>query len=208
MKLYTSPRAPSPRRVTMFIAEKGIAGIETVTVEIGRNQHRSAEYLAKSPLAKVPVLELDDGRVLGETRAICSYLEGLQPEPNLMGDGFDERAFIEMADRRIELYLMGGIANCIRHTHPGLAALEQPQFADFGRSQGEKVRVVARWLDAELTAHPFIAGPRFTIADITAFCALEFARGLMKFRPFDEGMPHLQAWRDRVAERPSALSTA
>jgi glutathione S-transferase len=208
MKLYVSPRAPNPRRVTMFIAEKGIAGIETVSVEIGRNQHRSVEYLAKSPLAKVPVLELDDGRVLGETRAICSWLEGLQPEPNLMGDGYDERAFIEMADRRVELYLMGGIANCIRHTHPGLAPLEQPQFPDFGRSQGEKMRVVARWLDAELAAHAFIAGPRFTIADITAFCALEFARGLMKFRPGDEGMPHLQAWRDAMAERPSARSTA
>jgi glutathione S-transferase len=208
MKLYVSPRAPSPRRVTMFVAEKGMTGIETVSVEIGRNQHRSADYLAKSPLAKVPVLELDDGRVLGETRAICSWLEGLQPEPNLMGSGCDEHAFVEMADRRVELYLMGGIANCIRHTHPGLAALEQPQFPDFGRSQGEKMRVVARWLDAELAAHPFIAGPRFTIADITAFCALEFARGLMKFRPGEEGMPHLQAWRDRVAERPSALSTA
>jgi glutathione S-transferase len=206
MKLYVSPRAPNPRRVTMFIAEKGIAGIETVSVEIGRNQHRSVEYLAKSPLAKVPVLELDDGRVLGETRAICSWLEGLQPEPNLMGDGYDECAFIEMADRRVELYLMGGIANCIRHTHPGLAPLEQPQFPDFGRSQGEKM--VARWLDAELAAHAFIAGPRFTIADITAFCALEFARGLMKFRPGDEGMPHLQAWRDAMAERPSARSTA
>ena len=207
MKLYVSPRAPSPRRVTMFIAEKGIGDIETVTVEIGRNQHRSVEYLAKSPLAKVPVLELDDGRVLGETRAICTYLEGLHPQPNLMGADFDERAFIEMADRRVELYLLGSIANWIRHTHPGLAPLEQPQFADFGRSQGEKLRGIARWLDAELAAHAFVAGPRFTIADITAFCAVEFARGLMKFRPGDEGMPHLQAWRDRVAERASARST-
>ena len=208
MKLYVSPRAPSPRRVTMFVAEKAVLGIEMVTVEIGRNQHRSADYLAKNPLAKVPVLELDDGRVLGETRAICSYLEGLHPEPNLMGNGFDERAFIEMADRRMELLLLSGIANCIRHTHPGLAALEQPQFADYGRSQGEKVRDIARWLDGELATRPFVAGPRFTIADITAFCALEFARGLMKFRPGDEGMPHLQAWRDAVAERPSAQATA
>jgi glutathione S-transferase len=96
----------------------------------------------------VPVLELDDGRVLGETRAICTYLEGLAPLPNLMGSDFEERAFIEMADRRVELYLFGGIANWIRHTHPGLAPLEQPQFPDFGRSQGEKVRDVARWLDA------------------------------------------------------------
>jgi glutathione S-transferase len=154
----------------------------------------------------VPVLELDDGRVLGETRAICTYLEGVKPEPNLMGVDHDERAFIEMADRRIELYLLGSIANCIRHTHPGLAPLEQPQFPDFGRSQGEKVREVARWLDGELSKQEFIAGHRFTIADITAFCALEFARGLMKFRPGDEGMSHLQGWRDRIAQRPSATA--
>ncbi|HNL78423.1 MAG TPA: glutathione binding-like protein, partial [Accumulibacter sp.] len=102
------------------------------------------------------------------------------------------------------LYLFGGFANCIRHTHPGLAALEQPQFPEFGRSQGEKVRQVARWFDDELARQPFIAGQRFTIADITAFCAVEFARGLMRFEPGKEEMPHLQAWRDRIAERASA----
>lgn len=204
MKLYVSPRAPNPRRVQMFIAEKGITGIEEVVVEIGKDEHRSANYRSKSPLAKVPVLELDDGRYLGETRAICSYLEGLHPEPNLMGERFEERAFIEMADRRMELYLFGTIANCIRHTHPGLAPLEQPQFPEFGHSQGQKMREVARWLDGELPSKPFVAGERFTIADITAFCAIEFARGLMKFRPGAEGMAHLQAWRDRIAERPSA----
>ncbi len=96
------------------------------------------------------------------------------------------------------------IANCIRHTHPGLAPLEQPQFGDFGRSQGEKMRTVARWLDGELARQPYMAGERFTIADITAFCAIEFARGLMKFRPADEGLAHLQDWRDRIAQRPSA----
>ena len=204
MKLYVSPRAPNPRRVQMFIAEKGITGIEEVVVEIGKDEHRSSNYRTKSPLAKVPVLELDDGRYLGETRAICSYLEGRYPEPNLMGESFEDRAFIEMTDRRMELYLFGTIANCIRHTHPGLAPLEQPQFPDFGHSQGQKVREVARWLDGELARQPFVAGERFTIADITAFCAIEFARGLMKFRPGAEGMAHLQAWRDRIAERPSA----
>lgn len=204
MKLYVSPRAPNPRRVQMFIAEKGITGIEEVIVEIGSDQHRSAAYVAKSPLAKVPVLELDDGRVLGETRAICTWLEGRYPEPNLMGVDADERAFIEMADRRMELYVFSGIANCIRHTHPGLAPLEQPQFPEFGRSQGEKVRTVLHWLDAELGSHSFVAGERFTIADITAFCAIEFARGLMKFRPAAEGMDNLQSWRDRIAARPSA----
>ena len=204
MKFYTSSRTPNPRRVAMFMAEKGLADVEQVQIDLGTGQHRSAGFLEINPFGRVPVLELDDGRLLSETRAICSWLEGYVPEPNLMGEGYDERAFIEMTDRRVELHLFFGIANCVRHTHPGLAMLEQPQFADFGASQGEKMRETARWLDRSLADQPFVAGQRFTIADITAFCALEFARGLMKFRPSAEGMPHLQAWRDRIAERPSA----
>ena len=204
MKLYTAHRAPSPRRVLMFLMEKGITGITLMNVDLNQGEHRSADYLHKSPLAKVPALELDDGRVLTETRAICTYLEGLYPQPNLMGVDAEERAFIEMADRRVELYLLGGIANAIRHTHPGLAVLEQPQFPDFGRSQAEKVLVLARWFDQLLQQQPWMAGPRFTIADITAFCALEFARGLMKLKPEEDGLAALQAWRDRVNERPSA----
>ena len=204
MKLYVSPRAPSPRRVTIFLAEKGVTDLEQVSISIANNEHKSDAFLAKSPQAKIPALELDDGRVLTETRAICTYLEGRYPEPNLMGVDYDERAFIEMTDRRIEFYLLGGFANCIRHTHPGLAPLEQPQFPDFGRSQGEKVRSVARWLDGELARQPYVAGVRFTIADITTFIALEFARGLMKFSPGEEGMPHLQAYRDLWLDRPSS----
>ena len=203
MKLYTAHRAPSPRRVLMFLVEKNITGIEMVNMDLNSGEHRTPEYLAKSPLAKVPALELDDGRVITETRAICTLLEGRYPEPNLMGVG-DERGFIEMADRQVELYLLGGIANAIRHSHPGLAALEKPQFPEFGRSQAEKVRDVARGFDQRLQSQPWIAGERFTIADITAFCALEFARGLMKFVPGEEGMSALQAWRDRMNERPSA----
>ena len=123
-----------------------------------------------------------------------------------VGDDGNARAcaFIEMADRRVEWYWLLPIANCVRHTHPGLATLERPQFADFGRSQGEKVRERARWLDEQLAAQPWMAGERFTIADITAFCALEFARGLMKFNAGAEGFAHLQAWRERMAERESA----
>ena len=204
MKLYTAHRAPSPRRVLMFLVEKGITDIAMVSLDLNRGEHREAQYLSKSPLAKVPALELDDGRVLTETRAICTYLEGIYPEPNLMGVHIEERAFIEMADRRVELYLMAGIANAIRHTHPGLAPLEQPQFPDFGRSQGEKVVTLAQWFDQLLQEQPWMAGQRFTIADITAFCALEFARGLMKFVPKDAGLHALQDWRDKVAERPSA----
>ena len=203
MRLFTSPRAPNPRRVLMFMHEKGIAGVEQVTVDLNAGEHQSAAYRAKVPVARVPALELPNGRVLSETRAICSYLEGLHPEPNLMGEGFDERAFIEMHDRRVEWYWLLPIANCVRHTHPGLAALEQPQFPEFGRSQGQKVRESARWLDEALARQPWVAGERFTIADITAFCALEFAR-LMKFSAGAEGFAALQAWRDRVAERESA----
>jgi glutathione S-transferase len=204
MKLYVSTFAPNPRRVAMFIAEKCITGIDSVHIDLTTNEHKSDSFRAKNPMARTPALELDDGRVLSESRAICTYLEGLYPEPNLMGVDAEERAFIEMADRRAELNLLLGIANCVRHTHPGLAGLEQPQFADFGVSQGEKMRENARWLDAQLSAQPFIAGERFTVADITAFCALEFGRGLMKFKPGAEGLHHLQAWRDRIAERPSA----
>jgi len=126
VKLYISSYAPNPRRVSMFIAEKGIEGIETVMIDLVKGEHRSEDYLAKNPLGRVPALELDDGRVLSEARAICTYLEGLHPEPNLMGVDFDERAFIEMADRRMELHLLLETATAARHTHPALAALEQP----------------------------------------------------------------------------------
>ena len=205
MKLYVSPGAPSPRRVMMFMVEKNITGIDLVNVDLNAQEHKGEAYRAKSPLAKVPALELDDGRVLTETRAICTYLEGLYPEPNLMGVNSDERAFIEMADRRAELYLLAGIANTVRHTHPGLAPLEQPQFPDYGHSQALKVREVAAWFDHVLERQPWMAGERFSIADITAFCAIEFAR-LMKFQPGKEGLPALQAWRDRVAARVSAAA--
>ncbi len=203
MKLYVAQGAPNPRRVTMFMIEKNITHIDLVNVDLNKLEHKGELYRAKSPLAKVPALELDDGRVLTETRAICTYLEGLFPEPNLMGVDYQERAFIEMADRRVEWSLLLGIANSVRHTHPGLAVLEQPQFADFGQSQAVKVLEVAQWYDRLLEQQPWMAGERFTVADITAFCAIEFAR-LMKFKPGAQGMPALQAWRDRVAARPSA----
>ena len=205
MKLYVSPRAPSPRRVMMFMIEKNITGIDLVNVDLNAQEHKGEAYRAKSPLAKVPALELDDGRVLTETRAICTYLEGLHPEPNLMGVDAEERAFIEMADRQVEWYLLMGIANTVRHTHPGLAPLEQPQFPDFGHSQAQKVREMAQWFDHVLDRQPWIAGERFTIADITAFCAIEFAK-LMQLNPGKEGMPALQAWRDKVSLRESAMA--
>jgi glutathione S-transferase len=204
VQLFTSKRAPNPRRVLMFLAEKGLHNMVLQDVDLMAGAHRSPAYLRMNPLAKVPVLELDDGRFLSESRAICTYLEGLQPEPNLMGVDATERAFIEMADRQIELTLFLQIANAIRHTHPGLAALEQPQFADFGKSQAEKVLATAAVFDRMLQQQDWMAGSRFTIADITAYCGLEFARGLMKFNPADAGLHALQAWRDKVHARASA----
>lgn len=204
MQMYIAPRAPNPRRVQMFMAEKNITDINLVNVDLNQGEHRGAAFLAKSPQAKVPALELDDGRVLTETRAICTYLEGLYPEPNLMGHDFEDKAFIEMADRRAEWTLLLGAANAIRHTHPGLAALEHPQFPAFGQSQFEKLKENAKVFDRILQTQTWMAGPRFTIADITAFCTLEFARGLLKFSPAQEGLHALQNWRDRVNERDSA----
>lgn len=200
-------RAPNPRRVAIFVAEKELQ-IPQQLIDLGKLEHRSSEFLARNPFGRVPALELDDGRVLAETRAICTYLEGLHPEPNLMGRDATERAFIEMADRRMELHLFAGIANAVRHTHPGLAMLESPQFPEFGAVQGERVRDTVRWLDGVLARQPYVAGERFTIADITGFCALEFARGLMKFRPGQEGFANVQAWRDRIAERPASAAGA
>jgi glutathione S-transferase len=203
MRLHTSPRAPNPRRVDMFLAEKGIDGIERRLYDLNRGDLRSAEFRAINPLGRVPVLELDDGRCLAESRAICTYLESLHPEPNLMGRDAVERAFIESADRQVELFLLFSIANAVRHTHPGLAPLEQPQFPDFGASQGEKLLEHAATFDRILATRPWLAGDRFTIADITAFCGIEFAK-LIKFRPADAGFRHLADWRERVAARPSA----
>jgi glutathione S-transferase len=201
MKLYVSKYAPNPRRVTIFAAEKGIE-LEPVVVDLFNGDIRTPEFLAKNALGRVPVLEFDDGRALSETRAICTWLEGLRPEPNLMGEGYEERAFIEMADRHVELYFFQLIANWVRHLHPALAPLEQPQCEDFGKAQGEKVRQAAARLDGVLAKRPYIAGERYTIADITAFCGLEFARGMMKFNAGEQGLAHLQEWRDRIAARP------
>ncbi|MCI4440848.1 glutathione S-transferase family protein [Tibeticola sp.] len=203
MKLYTASRAPNPRRVRMFLAEKGVQDIPLVEIDLNALEHKREPYRRVSPLAKVPALELDDGRVLTESRAICTWLEGRYPEPNLMGRDAEERAFIEMVDRQAEFYLMGAIANVVRHTHPGLAPLEQPQFPEFGQAQRAKVLEAAAWFDQRLQQQPWFAGERFTVADITAFCALEFGR-LMKFKPEAEGFAALQDWRDRVAVRPSA----
>jgi len=205
MKLYMSPRAPNPKRVCMFIAEKGLDSIQSIAVDLNAGAHREQDFLSRNPLARVPVLELDDGRFISESRAICTWLEGVYPQPNLMGEGSDERAFIEMYDRYVEWYILLPTAQWVRHAHPGLVALENPQFPDFAQNQAAKRDLGLAWLEQQLGKYPWVAGERFTIADITAFCAIEFSR-VMKFKPGDAGYVSIQRWRDELAARPSAVA--
>lgn len=202
MKLYTSSRAPNPRRVEIFLGEKGITDIEKIEIDLTTHAHFGAEHTARNPFARVPVLELPDGRFLSESRAICTWLEGQYPEPNLLGVDATERAFIEEADRRAEYFLLIPVAMAVRHQHPGLAVLEQPQFPDFGRAQAGKLVEYLGRFDALLGRQPWLAGERYTIADITAWCALEFAR-LLKIRPAELGYANLAGWRERMAARPA-----
>jgi len=203
MKLYTTARAPNPRRVEIFLAEKGITDLERVEIDLAGHVHFGADHQARNPFARVPVLELPDGRYLSESRAICTWLEAQHPEPNLMGVDAVERAFIEEADRRAEYFLLIPIAMAVRHQHPGLAVLEQPQFPEYGRSQAAKLAEYLARFDELLGRQPWLAGERYTIADITAWCALEFGRGLLKLKPADLGYANLAAWRERMAARPA-----
>jgi glutathione S-transferase len=202
MKLYTARLAPNPRRVTMFLAEKGLSDtVERVEMDLATDT-KTDEHLARHPLGLLPVLELDDGTHLSESRAICSYLEAVHPEPNLMGYSPEERAFIEMFDRRVEFALLAPVAGWVRHGHPGLARLEPVQIEAYAELSGKKAQAAAEWLDADLSHRAYIAGNRFTIADITAFCALEFGR-IVKFKPW-EHHAHIARWREAILARPSA----
>jgi glutathione S-transferase len=188
--------------VLLFLAEKRVQGIETVEVNLMAGEHRREPLVELNPLARVPTLVLDDRRVLAESRAICTYLEGLHPEPNLMGRTAEERAFIEMWDRRAELSFMQPLAMWVRHTHPAFPVLESPQLPEYAGTQREAFLRVAQWFDRELSSRDHLAGERFTIADITAFVTLDFAR-LVRFKAGEAGFPALQRWRDRVAARPA-----
>ncbi len=199
MKIYAAPFAPNPRRVMMFIAEKAITDIEIVSLDLPKGEHRSAEFRAKSPLAQVPTLELNDGRTLTESRAICAYLESLYPEPNLMGADAFERASIEMWDRRVELLFSMPLMLWVRHGSPMLAVIEKNQNADLSAYSQANAMRMAKWLDNELSTRAWIAGERFTVADITAACGVDFAK-MMRWRPGDE-LAHLKRWREALGER-------
>jgi glutathione S-transferase len=201
VKLYDNVRAPNPRRVRIFLAEKGIE-VPTVQVDLMKREHKSDAFLRKNSLGSIPVLELDDGTCIAESIAICRYFEELAPEPALFGRDALERAQVEMWNRRIELGLLMPVAQVWIHGSPLTAKLVQqiPAAAGFNRA------VVARylgWLDREIDGREFLAGERYSVADITALCALDFATGLVGIA-VDPALANLARWHEGVSSRPSA----
>jgi glutathione S-transferase len=200
MLLYQDLRAPNPRRVRVFFAEKKVA-YESIEISIAANEHHSAAYRVKNPLALLPVLELSDGRVLRESMAICRYIEELYPEPNLFGADAWERAWIEQWNRHAELELLYPIAQAFRNTHATWKG-RIAQSPDFGATMKELAIERMRWFNDELAERPYLAGPRFTVADITALCAIDFGR-VSAIRVDAAALPHLARWYATVNERPS-----
>jgi glutathione S-transferase len=201
MLLYHDPRAPNPRRVRIFLAEKGVA-YDTIEVSIAASQHHNPEFRKKNPLALLPVLELADGKVLRESMAICRYLEELHPEPNLMGADPWERAQIEQWNRHAELELLIPIAQIFRNTNAFWNGRIK-QAPEFGAIMRDVVGSRLDWLETELAEREYLAGPRFTVADITALCAIDFGK-VSNLRIKSETHPNLAAWHARVSGRPSA----
>ncbi len=202
MKLYVADRAPNPDRVKFFLREKGVwESIERVEISIIKQEHRDPTYREMSPLSHVPVLHFSDGAAITESRAICTFFEGEYPEPNLMGRGHRERAHIEMWDRRIELMYLLPVAHWFRNSHPAMAELEKPQCTDWAEISSGRARNMAVFLDQHLADSQFVAGARFTIADITLHVALGFGR-LVKFKPWEEHA-NIAAWRERMLARPA-----
>jgi glutathione S-transferase len=203
MKLYGEDNpAPNPRRVRIFLAEKGLT-LKQERVPLRERAHKASDFLEKNSLGQVPVLELDDGSFLSESVSICRYLEGLHPLPPLFGTTPKEQATIDMWIRRIELQLMAPIAHIWRHTHPLTAAL-LTQYKDFGESNRAQADRIYRWLDQDLADRAFIAGDAYSMADIIALTTIEFGQTIGV--PIPQDCAHVAAWRERVSERPSAAA--
>ena len=200
MKLLESTHAPNPRRVRIFLAEKGIE-IPRIQIDIGAGENRREPFVSKNPMAGVPVLELDDGTCIAESVAICRYFEETHPEPPLMGEGARERALVEMWNRRMEIEVMRSITETFRNTHEFFKdRIEQaPAYGEVCRRRATD-RLA--WLDRELADREFVAGSRFTIADITALVGIDFGR-LVDIRIAPD-QKNLARWIDAVSSRPSA----
>jgi glutathione S-transferase len=200
MKLYDSTIAPNPRRVRIFLAEKGIE-VPTVQVDIGKAENRQPDFLAKNPMGGVPILELDDGRIIAESVAICRYFEEQSPEPPLLGVDAVDRAVVEMWQRRMELEVAVPIMQSFRNTHDFFKG-RIPQVPEYGAvcKQGAIKRL--EWLNAELAGRQFVAGDRFSIADITLLVGIDFGR-VSDIR-IDPDHKDLARWYGEVSSRPSA----
>lgn len=203
MKLFDGGKAPNPRRVRVFLAEKGI-DVPLVPVDMGAMGHRSDDIAQRNPLLRLPVLELDDGTVLTETVAICRYFEELHPEPALFGTGTLGKARVEEWQRRIEFYLFGPVAAAFRHLHPAMQGWEVPQVAEWGEANKPKALEFLAFLDGELAGREFIAGDAYSIADITGLIAIDFMKPARIQLP--EDLANVRRWHAAVSARPSAAA--
>ncbi len=206
MKLHEMTRAPNPRRVRIFIAEKQLEDeIELVQVDMMAGAHKEPGFLKLNPSGKIPVLELEDGRAIAETVAICRYLEALHPEPNLLGRDAFELGRIEMMGRQLELELFQGIGKAWVNG-PVVAQMAPGRFEQIPavKTQGEnQAGLFYERLDHQLAETDYMACDRFTVADISALCMIDFASELVDLRP-DDRHENLWAWHARVSERPSS----
>lgn len=201
MKIIEDGRAPNPRRVRIFLAEKGIE-IEYEQIDITELQHKEPEFTGLNPLQRVPVLQLDNGGVISESIAICRYFEELQPEPALMGSGPEGIARTEMWQRRMELDLLSPVAQTFRHLHPAMKELEKPQVPEWGEANRPRVLTMLALLNKELATRSFIAGNEFSVADITALVAVDFMKPARIERPPE--FTDLARWHEEVSARSSA----
>lgn len=201
MKLFDGGRAPNPRRVRIFLAEKGIS-VPLVRIDMAALEHKKDAISSRNPLMRLPVLELDDGAIITETVAICRYFEELQPEPALFGKGALGKALTEMWQRRIELNLFAAVANAFRHIHPAMKEWEIPQVPEWGEVNKPKAIDFLAILDRELAGREFAAGDAYSIADITGLCAIDFMKPARISVP--EEFVHVRRWHQAIASRPSA----
>lgn len=200
MKIYDGGKAPNPRRVRIYLAEKGIE-VPLEPVDMGALEHKSDKITRRNPLQRLPVLEFDDGTTLSETVAICRYFEELHPEPPLLGTDALDKAVVEMWQRRVELHFLTPVAHAFRHIHPAMKEWEIPQIADWGEANKPKAIEFIRLLDEELAKREFIAGDRFTIADITATVATDFMKPARISIP--EDATNFIRWYEAMKARPS-----
>ena len=203
MKLYDGGRAPNPRRVRIYLAEKGLS-VPLVSVDLGKLEHKQSAFSALNPLQQVPALELDDGTVIAESLAIYRYFEETHPEPPLFGVGALEKAKVEMWQRRLEFELYAAVRAVFRHLHPGMAQFEVPQVAAWGEANKPRALEFLRVLDRHLAKSRYLAGERYSVADITGLVAVDLMKPAKLTIP--EDLEHVRRWHGEIAARPSALA--